>query len=48
VYGFSFASKQWGELRVESLQAISFDSDRINRVVMPEAQKEGLQLLINN
>lgn len=48
VYGFSFGSKQWGELRVDALQSIHFDSDRINRVVMHETQKQDLQLLINN
>jgi len=46
VYGFSFLSKVWGELKVDDISEISFRSDAYDKLVMEEEQKSMILSLV--
>lgn len=46
VYGFSFLSKVWGELKVENISPIKFREDAYDKLVMEEDQKSMILSLV--
>lgn len=45
-YGFSFTSKAWGELLIDSISDIEFREDAYGKLVMEENQKEMITSLV--
>lgn len=48
VYGFSFASKVWGEMTMDSLSEINFREDAYDMLVMDKDRKDMIFALVDN
>ncbi|GES98941.1 ATPase, AAA domain containing protein [Rhizophagus clarus] len=48
VYGFSFASKKWGQIYVDELNDITFDDDAFDQLVMDPIKKELISSLVKS
>lgn len=47
LYGFSFASKTWGELKIENISSINFRTDAYDKLVLEEETKKLIFSLVN-
>ncbi|CAG8719395.1 10991_t:CDS:2 [Cetraspora pellucida] len=47
VYGFSFTVKEWGLFEISKFSDITFDTDALSQVVMPENKKRMLEGLVS-
>ncbi|CAG8706523.1 1360_t:CDS:10 [Rhizophagus irregularis] len=48
VYGFSFASKKWGQIYIDELSDITFDDDAFDQLVMDPIKKELISSLVKS
>jgi len=46
--GFSFVSKKWGEINIETLSPVVFDDAAFSRLVLEPAYKEMIKALVEN
>jgi hypothetical protein len=46
--GFSFTSKAWGDVIVDGLQLITFDSNLFERLVLPDSRKHMIKALVKH
>lgn len=46
--GFSFAAKEWGEIRVENVSKIQFDEHAYSKLVLPSEKKKMIKALVED